>query len=130
MTGMIPMTIPILSAGEHEDARHPVAVDTSEHRGLTFSQVKDTQHEEGKQDQDEGGTNKAVLLADGAKDKVGILLRHVLQFRLRSVKDPFPVRPPDRWLSWIAPRGILRHLSLVPFPTVPRYASVDVVVAC
>ena len=40
MTGMIPMTIPILIAGENEDAR--AYASAAERRRLSLSQVKDT----------------------------------------------------------------------------------------
>lgn len=72
---------------EEEDGEDAVAIDAAEGGGLALRQVDEAEDEGEEEQQDAGCTDEAFLLADGAEDEVGVLLRHVFELCLRAVEE-------------------------------------------
>ena len=74
-------------------AHHAVAVYAPEGVGLALRKVYEAQYEGKEKQQHHRTAYEALLLAHGAEDEVGVLLRHVLQLRLRAVEEALPLQP-------------------------------------
>ena len=74
---------------EEEDTQHTVAIDAPELEGLPLGQVDKPQDEREKEQQHTCRPYKALFLAHGAEDEVGVLLGHVLELGLGSVEEAF-----------------------------------------
>lgn len=79
---------------EEQDTEDTVAEHPPEDRGLPLGQHQQAQDEGEEEEEHAGSPDEALLLADGAEDEVGILLRHVVEFGLRAVHEAFSGEPP------------------------------------
>ena len=78
---------------EEEDTQHTVAIDAPELEGLPLGQVDKPQDEREKEQQHTCRPYKALFLAYGAENEVGVLLGHKLQFCLRAVQESLAFKP-------------------------------------
>ena len=74
---------------EQKDRGDRITIHAGKDGILPFGQRNKSQNEDGKQNQDGCSPQESLLLAYGTEDKVGILLRDVLEFGLRPVKESF-----------------------------------------
>ena len=72
---------------KEEYAEHTVPIDSPESGTLSFGQVDEPTNQGKEEQQHYCTTDKTLLLADCTKDKVGILLRHIFQFRLCTFQE-------------------------------------------
>ena len=80
---------------EENDRSDTIAVHPVETRRLPLRQHDQAQDQESEQQQDYRGSDEPLFFTYRAKNKVGILLRYILQLGLRTVQKAFPVSPPE-----------------------------------
>ena len=70
---------------------------------LPLGNHDDTDNKYGIEQQDKGTAHKALLLADGAEDKVGVLFGHIVELGLRTIEEPLAPRSarPDGYLRLV-----------------------------
>ena len=78
---------------EEYNSQHTIGVDATEGAWLPLGYDHEPQDECGKENQHECRSPEALFLANGAEDKVGILLGNVLQLGLRAIEEAFTPQP-------------------------------------
>lgn len=76
---------------------------------LPFSDSYKSEYERDEKNNHTHSSPKALLLTNGTKDKVGILLRHIFQFRLSPIQKTFSPKAPE-------PMAIFDWFTLYPAP--------------
>ena len=74
---------------EEKDRSDTVAIHPVESRALPLCQHDQPQDQKPEQQQDYRGSDEPLLFTYRTKDKVGILLRNILQLGLRTVQKAF-----------------------------------------
>ncbi len=78
---------------EEEDAQHAVPIDAAKRVWLSLGQMQEAEDEREEEQQHDGTADEALLLAYGAEDEVGVLLRHVFELRLSAVQEALALKP-------------------------------------
>ena len=73
---------------------HTISIYPSKSRMLPFSDSYKSEYERDEKNNHTHSSPKALLLTNGTKDKVGILLRHIFQFRLSPIQKTFSQKAP------------------------------------
>ena len=75
---------------KEENTHDRIPIYATESRRLPFGKEYQSQYQNKKSQQDRGRTYKPLFLSHRTENEVGILLRDVFQFGLRSVQKAFP----------------------------------------
>ena len=78
---------------EQEYPRDTITIDPPELERLPLGKIHQPQNKAEKQHKDRGRPEKALLLAYGAEDEVGVLFRHELELCLRPVQESLALQP-------------------------------------
>lgn len=74
---------------KEKDAQHAITVDPSKTGFLPFGEDDKTENKCHEQEDDNGRTHKSLFFSNGTEDEVGVLFRHIFQFGLGAVEEPF-----------------------------------------
>ena len=112
---------------EEENAEHAVAIDAPEGGGLPLSEVDKAQDERQEQQEHTSSANEPLFLADGAEDKIGVLLRHELQLCLCAIEEALTLKSP-RANGNLALVHVVAHATVVLNQSKEHFYAVALVV--